>query len=229
MRLILAAGLALLAMSVNATVIDFEEVSNGTVTGDLVTNGFVVSVPSILHPEIAPDAFISAGGIGTYTDVYGENATQALGVNAYCEGGGAFFFGPCTGAADPVSILITEATGTAFSFQGLSWIGNSEYGNAGSMLLIGHLVGGGTVTDVDYYYDPTTEQQFVGFGGTGNLNGQLLTSLELVFDGGESGRSFVVDDIKLVAQSTVVPVPAAIWLFGSALAGLGWMRRKQTV
>lgn len=26
-----------------------------------------------------------------------------------------------------------------------------------------------------------------------------------------------------------VPVPAAAWLFGSALAGLGWLRRKQTV
>ena len=25
---------------------------------------------------------------------------------------------------------------------------------------------------------------------------------------------------------SVVPVPAAVWLFGSALAGLGWMRRK---
>jgi hypothetical protein len=27
----------------------------------------------------------------------------------------------------------------------------------------------------------------------------------------------------------VVPIPASVWLFGSALAGLGWMRRKQTV
>ena len=26
---------------------------------------------------------------------------------------------------------------------------------------------------------------------------------------------------------SVVPVPAAVWFFGSALAGLGWMRRKQ--
>jgi len=25
---------------------------------------------------------------------------------------------------------------------------------------------------------------------------------------------------------TVIPVPAAVWLFGSALAGLGWMRRR---
>ena len=30
-------------------------------------------------------------------------------------------------------------------------------------------------------------------------------------------------------SSSVVPVPAAIWLFCSALAGLGWMRRKQKV
>ncbi|MGI9290262.1 MAG: VPLPA-CTERM sorting domain-containing protein [Gammaproteobacteria bacterium] len=28
-------------------------------------------------------------------------------------------------------------------------------------------------------------------------------------------------------EAAVVPVPAAVWLFGSALAGLGWMRRKQ--
>jgi hypothetical protein len=30
-------------------------------------------------------------------------------------------------------------------------------------------------------------------------------------------------------QISAVPVPAAAWLLGSALAGLGWMRRKQTV
>ena len=29
--------------------------------------------------------------------------------------------------------------------------------------------------------------------------------------------------------ATAVPIPAAAWLFGSALAGLGWIRRKQTV
>jgi len=27
---------------------------------------------------------------------------------------------------------------------------------------------------------------------------------------------------------SAVPIPAAVWLFGSALVGLGWMRRKQT-
>jgi hypothetical protein len=38
------------------------------------------------------------------------------------------------------------------------------------------------------------------------------------------------DQAAIVAGTvTAVPVPAAIWLFGSALAGLGWMRRKQIV
>ena len=29
-------------------------------------------------------------------------------------------------------------------------------------------------------------------------------------------------------EASVVPIPAAAWLFGSALAGLGWLRRRQT-
>jgi len=31
------------------------------------------------------------------------------------------------------------------------------------------------------------------------------------------------------SEVAFVPIPAAAWLFGSALAGLGWLRRKQTV
>ena len=48
-----------------------------------------------------------------------------------------------------------------------------------------------------------------GCGGIGDESGGLVWGGSLV--------------------GAVVPVPAAIWLFGSALAGLGWMRRKQTV
>lgn len=35
--------------------------------------------------------------------------------------------------------------------------------------------------------------------------------------------------IDNIVVGAAVPIPAAVWLFGSALAGLGWMRRKQTV
>lgn len=40
-----------------------------------------------------------------------------------------------------------------------------------------------------------------------------------------SGDFFEVDHLQVA--TSIVPVPAAVWLFGSALAGLGWMRRKQ--
>jgi len=35
-------------------------------------------------------------------------------------------------------------------------------------------------------------------------------------------------DQYMVLSNTVVPIPAAAWLFGSALIGLGWVRRRQT-
>jgi hypothetical protein len=37
-----------------------------------------------------------------------------------------------------------------------------------------------------------------------------------------------VKDLSLTTAWSVVPLPAAVWLFGSALAGLGWFRRRQT-
>ena len=36
-----------------------------------------------------------------------------------------------------------------------------------------------------------------------------------------------IGGVRGTAKS-VVPIPAAAWLFGSALAGLGWIRRRQT-
>lgn len=35
--------------------------------------------------------------------------------------------------------------------------------------------------------------------------------------------------VGAIYATSIVPIPAAVWLFGSALAGLGWMRRKQTL
>jgi len=41
------------------------------------------------------------------------------------------------------------------------------------------------------------------------------------------GDASALDNIVL-SSATSVPVPAAAWLFGSALAGLGWLRRKRS-
>ncbi len=34
--------------------------------------------------------------------------------------------------------------------------------------------------------------------------------------------------MTLQVTAAVVPIPAAVWLFGSALGVMGWMRRKAT-
>jgi len=69
-------------------------------------------------------------------------------------------------------------------------------------------------------------------GGTVNLSlgsigtGDWLNLTQLVvYDANTFDDNYVhIDNINVSA----VPVPAAVWLFGSALAGLGWIRRKPT-
>jgi len=66
---------------------------------------------------------------------------------------------------------------------------------------------------------PEDGRQFLPFWGYGSST-QNGGCCESSASGSPSwGQAFTI-------EATVVPVPAAIWLFGSALAGLGWMRRK---
>ena len=50
-----------------------------------------------------------------------------------------------------------------------------------------------------------------------------LSSLSITVDNTAYPSQLMIDNIVINA----VPIPAAAWLFGSALAGLGWLRRKQ--
>jgi len=51
----------------------------------------------------------------------------------------------------------------------------------------------------------------------------FLIGIEFDATGNEVGVVLAPADILTI---TAVPVPAAVWLFGSALAGLGWVRRR---
>lgn len=68
-------------------------------------------------------------------------------------------------------------------------------------------------------------------GGTVNLLSSSSMSQRATYLGCEYFMTCgLVFSENLVSGSiSAVPMPPAIWLFGSALAGLGWMRRKQTV
>lgn len=73
-----------------------------------------------------------------------------------------------------------------------------------------------------------------------NFNSTNLQGLGIVFDGGLSSLNQVVlayddqsvndddngDDMLILATFTPIPVPAAAWLFGSALVGLAGIKRK---
>ena len=44
---------------------------------------------------------------------------------------------------------------------------------------------------------------------------------------GLTGAATGMDRVIVSGLVTAVPIPAAVWLFGSALVGLGWFRRSQ--
>jgi hypothetical protein len=71
-----------------------------------------------------------------------------------------------------------------------------------------------------------------GINALNSANGEFAIGgsvTTLGFGSGDQERLFGLTDAGMVRQLelTLVPIPAAVWLFGSALAGLGWIRRKQ--
>jgi hypothetical protein len=71
----------------------------------------------------------------------------------------------------------------------------------------------GAPTWFDFAYVGIDHLEFDAYGGTDATPG----------DSGE-GEYFVMDNFTY----SVVPIPAAVWLFGSGLGLLGWVRRRQT-
>jgi hypothetical protein len=99
--------------------------------------------------------------------------------------------------------------------------------------------GGNTIANLDSAKDLPTNEQGAGFADyaifTG-INPYLLGVDDvLLFNVSMEGLNNGAEELFLDGtysgadvEPPVVPIPAAVWLFGSALAGLGWMRRKQT-
>jgi len=82
----------------------------------------------------------------------------------------------------------------------------------------------GSTTTVAAYTDMML--QFVSpLSNAGGTVGMTVSSFQFAF--GHAPRYYAI--LQPGATVSAVPVPAAVWLFGSALAGLGWMCRKQTV
>jgi len=120
------------------------------------------------------------------------------------------------------STTITASEPQAFDFLSIDLL--VYYPNLGSgtndvVTITGTYAGGGQVSmDLDVYD--------TGFA-TYSFDSSWSNLSSVVFGASLLGSAISMDN--MVVASRPVPVPAAVWLFGSALAGLGWMRRKQTV
>lgn len=197
------AGFFALTTQAFAITIDFEEFSLGdgpsSLSAPLVSNGYEFLGSSTPGP--IPDGILAEIVTGTG----GTNALQAFSGWGGQDGFGAQAF-----------VSMSKADGGAFAIHSLDLFlagcAGPFLGCSGSESITGTLAGGGAA-------------DLTGAVGTGDwLNLQVVT-FAATGDGFGFGAGTVaqIDNINVSA----VPIPAAVWLFGSALAGLGWLRRKR--
>jgi hypothetical protein len=135
---------------------------------------------------------------------------------------GSFFFDADTSSYSNIAVVTTTGsvtTGTSY-----------QYGSVYNAFAV-------NLTEIDSP-DLTGTQKWLMAFGDGYLDFEELTNaggtISINPSHGLEGSclSAQCTDVfqsRSVVSGTVsaVPLPAAVWLFGSALAGLGWMRRKR--
>ncbi|TDJ42623.1 MAG: VPLPA-CTERM sorting domain-containing protein, partial [Gammaproteobacteria bacterium] len=123
--------------------------------------------------------------------------------------------GNCTDGT--LGFSLSTSSGVVFELDSFDLRYTTEIFNG---TVTGHLDGGATVS------------QLVSSAGIINFDSSWmdLTSVDIIFQGDSfAGQPAIqvisVDNIYLQA----VPIPAAVWLFGSGLGLLGWIRRKHNL
>ena len=131
--------------------------------------------------------------------------------------------------ADPASLLadfgVTAGTSHDFLWDMKALSGP---GLNGGIKLEYIDAGGGVVTSGDHYFDSTTDWQSFSFTETVDAN---AVRMKIVLVGIDNSSIYGFDNVCVDDCSVAaVPVPAAVWLFGSGLLGLvGVARRKKAL
>jgi hypothetical protein len=183
--------------------IDFEEFNIGDGGGSVLDD----PVPILASQGYEFTGSGGPGGPFTSTEVI--TGTNTGGTNAY--GGSISGLGQ-DGFNVFVSVTFEKADGGAFAIHNLDLFMDTD--PDGWTEISGTRAGGGL-----------TFLSGVAVGTGDWLNLESVTFRAEGNGFGPGGGAIQLDNIAVSA----VPVPAAVWLFGSALAGLGWLRRKQTV
>jgi len=183
----------------------------------------------------------NASTVITFNGTAGENSSESVAGTTYMEAGyslvfnnsGAFFidnnFTSFPGLIDfdddvlefnetSASFVMTKDDGGLFDLFSVDTgsLGRDEFDD-GNFVFTGIFGTGGTITQTVLGVAPgVTTNLFTGFVGLSSL---VVTSNDGAFP--------VMDNITV--DVSAVPVPAAVWLFGSGLLGLiGIARRKKT-
>lgn len=164
------------------------------------------SVPLGTEAPLTIDGFLfdaPTALVPVISDAPGGGQRLEMGALGYTDSGGN---------AGPISFEMTRTDGLSFAYLSGDVTGGGAY-FGGGVSVIGTKTGGGIATD------PI---------GTGDW----LDLVKVTFSVSSSGPPSSPEVLIVTADNitvSVVPIPAAAWLFGSALAGLGWMRRKRLV
>jgi hypothetical protein len=118
----------------------------------------------------------------------------------------------------------------SFDYRGTATAGGVLFAE-----LFSEIAGGGTSSSVILGGAPLfpngdpnvwTSAAFTGFAGPDTSGGITLQFNAAC--GADAGcvSDYFIDNVSIMADVAVIPVPAAVWLFGSALGLLGWMKRR---
>jgi hypothetical protein len=134
---------------------------------------------------------------------------------------GGFFYG---GSALEAVSISTASGDIMFALEVMIGTGYPDDDTGGSWETYrdGVLTASGTFskpvgTTIGFFDENGFDMLLIGTG-RGDQSGSF-------FDTDRYGAT-AIDNVRV--SMAITPIPAAVWLFGSALAGLGWMRRKQT-
>jgi hypothetical protein len=217
MRKIFAA-LVLVALSVSANA---ASISVHTNRADFMTIVGTATVEDFTETYHFP---ITSGSLNQYTSEAGLNPgdieagvtySTSLGTGNFfnIDAGGGYsggFLDSVTGDHD-LTITFDSAVGS-FGFD-------TNYLMGADFDITINFLSGSSYSE-NFLVSSGRSMEFFGFGS-------INTDIEsVVINGGGYGSfNFALDNFTF-STTSLVPIPAAVWLFGSALAGLGWMRRK---
>jgi hypothetical protein len=226
MRSLLTIILVLTALSAQAVTVtqDNRYVVHANVQSDVGWSNIYRDAPAAKTGEQWTGGYVWASqtslGLGTLPD--GELGFYAQGsVEGYTDG---YYYTETESSIFDVTLLMDQDMNLALTSTFFKEVGADAY-----LRVYINRVGGSQLYDFTPFTSQATDTDI--FNYLLEAGGEYRIQVQASSNAYEYSKNNLAAGYDVVGTltATVVPIPGAVWLFGSALAGLGWMRRKHTV